>query len=75
MIEHRAFLSFGVVRREWLDTRLQFRFGEFGHADHAPPGALHVWSDDAFVAALAVRHARSPGRRDRDMGALRRHHV
>ncbi|WP_456088852.1 pirin family protein [Paraburkholderia mimosarum] len=49
MFEHRPYLSLGAVRRDWLDTRLHFRLGECGRADHAPLGALYVWNDDAFA--------------------------
>lgn len=49
MFEHRPYLSLGAVRRDWLDTRLHFRFGECGRADHTPLGALYVWNDDAFA--------------------------
>ncbi|BCF93021.1 pirin family protein [Paraburkholderia largidicola] len=49
MIEHRPFLSLGAIRRDWLDARLHFRFGETGHADHAPLGPLYVWNDDVFA--------------------------
>lgn len=49
MIEHRPYLSLGVVRRNRLDTRLHFRFGECGRVGHAPLGALYVWNDDEFA--------------------------
>ncbi|MEM5310191.1 pirin family protein [Paraburkholderia sp. JHI869] len=49
MIGHRRYLSLGAVRRDWLDTRQHFRFGECGRADHAPLGALYVWNDDEFA--------------------------
>ncbi|MBN3761453.1 pirin family protein [Burkholderia sp. Ac-20365] len=49
MIEHRPFLSLGAIRRDWLDARLHFRFGETGCAGHAPLGPLHVLNDDEFA--------------------------
>ncbi|RZF29278.1 pirin family protein [Paraburkholderia sp. UYCP14C] len=49
MIEHRSFLSLGAIRRNWLDTRMHFRFGDCGRADHGPLGALYVWNDDEFA--------------------------
>jgi redox-sensitive bicupin YhaK (pirin superfamily) len=38
MIGHRPYLSLGAISRDWLDTRLHFRFG-----------ALYVWNDDEFA--------------------------
>lgn len=49
MIECRPFLSLGMLRRDWLHTRLHFRVGDIGRAEHAPLGALHVWNDDEFA--------------------------
>ena len=49
LIEHRPFFSLGAIRRDWLDARLHFRFGETGRAGHAPLGPLYVWNDDEFA--------------------------
>ena len=49
MFEHRPYLSLDSIRRNRLDTRQHFRFGERGRGDHAPLGALYVWNDDEFA--------------------------
>lgn len=49
MIEHRPFLALGAIRRGYVDVRQHFRAGDAGHADHAPLGPLHTWSDVEFA--------------------------
>jgi quercetin 2,3-dioxygenase len=49
MIEHRPFLSLGVLQSDWLKARLHFRVGEIGRAEHMPLGPLYVWNDDEFA--------------------------
>ncbi|NIE62654.1 pirin family protein [Burkholderia sp. Ax-1719] len=49
MIEHRPFLTLGVLQNDWLKARLHFRVGETGRAEHTPLGPLYVWNDDEFA--------------------------
>lgn len=48
-MEHRRFDTLGSIERSWLKTKLHFRFGTLGVAEHAPLGALFVWNDDEIA--------------------------
>ena len=48
-MEHRRFDTLGGIERHWLKTKLHFRVGALGAAEHAPLGALYVWNDDEIA--------------------------